>query len=137
MLNASLSTYGLEDGMKIFYPLIIVSISVMQISTSLAAEDKTIGKFLEVFDQSTQKAQGIYISHIGSMGEGMAWVNTELVHNKQSPAFCPPKQLNLTNGQYFQIFRDYVEKNNDIKNKLFNFRGLYLLMALKQTFPCK
>ena len=52
------------------------------------------------------------------------------------PLYCKPDNLRLTGEQAFQIFREEAERVKNL-NKPIGVSGVYLLVGLMRTFPCK
>lgn len=76
--------------------------------------------------------------YINGLGEGMGWANIALVNRGEAPLYCQPGKLAITMDNYIMILDNFIEDAKK-KNK---YRaedpvGMYMLIGLQRTFPCK
>ncbi|MBX7514902.1 hypothetical protein K3179_10150 [Qipengyuania sp. GH38] len=70
---------------------------------------------------------------VSSMAEGIFWANTLNDVRGLPQHYCPPKQLAIIDEQYVQIFKTFMEANEEERE---NPLGSVLLLALRDAFPC-
>ena len=119
-----------------------IVLALLMFSSPAWGKDVTIKKLLESYDLAPLEAKELMHDMMRHQEMGMSWSNTflkEMLGKK--PLYCKPKNLGITGEQAFQIFRDSVNSikthNKFVKGESASYAGLYLLVGLMKTFPCK
>lgn len=108
------------------------------ISGPVGAAEKTIGDFLNAYDQGGPEVREKFEENLYAIGLGILSVITELKELERPLLFCPPLELRFSRETYFKIFRIYVEQDEAfLMIPLREGRGLLLLQGLIAAFPCK
>ena len=115
--------------------LVITFLFVGMSSPVWAYEKGTIGFMIKAYSKNTSNKY-LLDSQFKDMQDGASWVNLigEKLGNKK--IYCPPGNLVLQGGQIFSIFRRYVERKNSLSDDV-NIRGMLMVFALRDAFPCK
>jgi hypothetical protein len=72
--------------------------------------------------------------YIKGLLEGFEWMNIAIqAEGKMSPIFCTPPKLAITTEQAVDMLNRYLKDHN---TKASDPIEIYLLDALKETFPC-
>lgn len=120
------------SGLSMMLKSAFLSLSVAAVFGSPARAEMSAQTFLQNYDQAPHQQKWIYERILGSAENGMSWVSAAVVD--KTDVYCPPKNLALADQQDLLIMRQYIEKHQDKRNLPY---GLVLLLALKETFPCK
>lgn len=98
------------------------------------------GNAMEVvtFEQLRTKDRQMTDIYVGAAGEGVQMANALLVANQQTPLYCAPVKLVMTDAIYARIALDETER----LRKEGTFDSQYtiaqvLVLGLIQTFPCE
>ena len=118
--------------------LVVISIVFFFNSNSYADQHRaTIGGFIELYDKSNAEQKRRAEKDFFLTGQGMLISNTELESLGRVKLYCQPDTLAITGNQYFSIFRRFLEKHKGLLSLETKGLGTVLMLALKDTFPCK
>lgn len=71
---------------------------------------------------------------IGGMENGLVWANAALKNRGQSPLYCQPGKLVLTDFQIIDMMRRAIKDAPKMGDYPL---GMAVLMTLQKTFPCQ
>ena len=117
---------------------VLLVLSLIMFSSPVYAEEKlTMEGFLDLYNKGGLETKKLMHNQLRAMTQGMGWSNTELRANKRKPIYCPPSKLNITGEQAYDIFEKNLKKRRNWREINMRGYGLFLLLGLKETFPCK
>jgi hypothetical protein len=122
---------------RIAFSLAVFVFLASPLNHAYAKEEPKIGELLDLYDTGGPEAQELLVVNIFGIAEGLSWANAELRDRGDQQLYCPPANLAITRDQYFSIFREYAEANSWVKSMTAKARGLIILKALQDTFPCR
>ena len=114
--------------MKIFIGLILLL--VLSWSPASAKEDMTLRALME------SKETSVVTMLIGGAGLTLRIVNTHLAAEGRPLLYCSPRNVTISQTEYVEIVKRYLERHPDIGEKTFQAYPLVLLRSLEQMYPC-
>lgn len=122
--------------MKRFVAALLLTVSLPYQAHSAEAEI-TIGEYLELVRNSGGEGKTMYENDLKSMEQGLFWANTELRSQNRPPLYCQPDNLRVTHSLAVDLFEEAIQRVPAFKDISMNVKGMILMKALQQTFPCK
>ena len=119
---------------------LIAAALIASAANPVHAEKPDITKVRDFLQVYYGKGDNAYArAYISAVADGLAAYDSHLLNNAPGVmAYCPPGKLGIIDAQYAQILRDFVEKDDSMKDLATNFpTSLALLLALADAFPCK
>lgn len=98
------------------------SVAARTVTVESYSKDKD---YFRIFDEAW--LDGVY--------NGLEAANIALMASKQTPLFCPPPKMVMTESQVKSILDRFIVDHND-KVNMSNSIDALLLIALEETFPC-
>lgn len=95
----------------------------------LVAGTATADIFFEDFDKNRNNPP--YQFYLQGVADGIAWANS-IGRNEGHGLLCPPDKMAITPEQYLDILDRYMRDHPGGAD----YRGMSLVLALKETFPC-
>ena len=113
-------------------------LALLVFSNPAMGKDSTLKEVLELYDVTPLANKQIIHRAFRDMQSGMSWYKSyqKSLGDEGKVLYCLPGKLSMTGEQAFQIFRGEVERRKK-PNAPAATRGLFLLMGLMYTFPCK
>lgn len=106
--------------------------SLLFLSVIPAAQADTVG---DVFDKYKDSKSFRY--SVAQVGDALGWANSLLVNRKQTPIFCPPDNLSISDDQYWTIIEVYLDRHPEDRKLPENAWNMVAVTSLMYTFPCK
>jgi hypothetical protein len=113
-------------------------LALLAFSSPALGKDSTIKELLEVYDAASHAKRHIIHRMFSNVQNGMSWYKMYQKNKgvEGKVLYCLPGKLVMTGEQAFQIFRGEVERRKKT-NEPNGTSGLFLLLGLMRTFPCK
>jgi hypothetical protein len=106
-------------------------------SPTFAYENGSMGWFLDAHKDA--EVAEVIDTKLADIEHGLGWANIMIRHRGQTPLYCMAPKLRLNGGQLFDILRKYMKTRNkeaDMEMSATVAPGMFLAMALQDTFPC-
>jgi hypothetical protein len=115
---------------KCYLAVIVTGVAVL--GPNLACAEQTVSKFLQAVEEPLgREGAETFLAGINS---GFMQANSYLAETRQeSPIFCLPEQLSLTNDQLLSLLKKAADQDSAMGDMTV---PAALLGVMKKTFPC-
>lgn len=113
--------------------IIIMAVSFIFFTSSIAhVKDYTMRDAIDVLEKDADKEDTTKL-----IARGIEAANYYQLSLNNKKWYCPPKNIDLTNRQYINIIKKYLDKNTKANETDSSLYAETLLLALIDAFPCK